>query len=525
MARFTWLMAVLGTLVAGCSGSGSPADDPPPPPPPTPPPPTFSVSGHVGGMIGSLTLENNGRSDLTVSNNGGFAFAGLATGTTYAITVATPPANQSCTVSNGTGTVGSADITNVDVSCSTIRTSPSGSLDSTFGSAGKVTTAFGGKNTAMAVQSDGKILMAGGSIFDFLLARYNADGSLDASFGVGGLVTTDIGGFTQEEARAVAVQDDGKIVVAGNVRVSEVRGGSLFDEFTFTLVRYNSDGSLDNSFGFGGTGKVKSTVVGRAFAVAVLNNPGVSDDKILLAGDDTLTANEDNFRLARFNADGSLDTTFGNSGSVVTDVTAGIDGAKNIVLQPDGKIVLSGAFSKSSGTAVERYTANGGPDGSFGTFGSVEIAGAFVGEGLALQGDGKLLLVGSKQVGVGNANVTQFEVRRLNVDGSVDDKFGSGGTVNAAFGTLDSAQSVAVQRDGRILVSGSADGFQFGVARYNDDGTLDAGFAASGKLTVNFFSLETSAETVAVLPDDKILLGGFASAGGPPGYALARINP
>jgi len=209
----------------------------------------------------------------------------------------------------------------------------------------------------------------------------------------------------------------------------------------------------------------------------------------------------------------------------VTDVTAGIDGAKNIVLMADDRIVLSGALSKGTGTGIERYTPDGRPDGSFGTSGSVEIAGAFDGEGLAMQSDGKLLLAGSKQVGVGNANVTQFELRRLNADGSVDDKFGSGGTVDTAFGTLDSAQSVAVQRDGKILVAGSADGFQFGLARYDDDGTLDAGFAASGKLKVAFFGLDASAESVAVLPDDKILLGGFANDGSRPGYALARINP
>jgi len=517
MARLTLLMAVLGASLTGCSGGGSSGGDPPGAPPP-PPPATFSVSGNVAGMTGSLTLENNGRNDLTVNANGPFAFGGLAAGTSFAITVATQPANQTCTVANGTGTVGSSNITNVSVTCSTIKTSTAGSLDTTFGSSGKATTAFGGKNTAMAVQADGKIVMAGGSILDFLLARYNADGTLDASFGTGGLFTTDVGGFTQEEARAVAVQGDGKILVAGNVRVSEVRGGTLFDEFTFALVRYNTDGSLDTTFG--GTGKVKSTVVGRAFAIAVR-----SDGKILLAGDDTLSAAEDNFRLARFNADGSLDTTFGSAGSVVTDVTAGIDGAKNIVLMADDRIVLSGALSKGTGTGIERYTPDGRPDGSFGTSGSVEIAGAFDGEGLAMQSDGKLLLVGSKQVGVGNANVTQFELRRLNADGSVDDKFGSGGTVDTVFGTLDSAQSVAVQRDGKILVGGSADGFQFGLARYNDAGTLDAGFAASGKLKVAFFGLDASAESVAVLPDDKILLGGFANDGSRPGYALARINP
>ena len=398
-------------------------------------------------------------------------------------------------------------------------TPPSSGLDPTFGSAGTVTTQFGGKNTAMALQADGKIVMAGGSIADFLLARYNADGGLDATFGAGGLVTTDIGGFTQEEARAVVVQPDGKIVVAGNVRISEVRGGTLFDEFDFTLVRYNADGSLDT--GFGAAGKARSSVLGRAFALALQ-----SDGKIVVAGDDALAAAVSNVKLARFKTDGSLDTSFGALGSVTTDVTPGVDGANNVVMQPDGKIVVSGAFSKSSATGVARYLSNGTPDGSFGTFGSVALDGAFVGDGLALQGDGKLVLVGSKQVGVGTANVTQFELRRLNADGSVDATFGSGGTVNTAFGTSqDAAQSVALQADGKILVSGTANGFRFGLARYNVDGTLDVGFAESGKLTIAFFGLGASAENVAVLPDGKILLGGFASDVRRPGYALARVNP
>jgi uncharacterized delta-60 repeat protein len=395
---------------------------------------------------------------------------------------------------------------------------PSTQLDSTFGSAGTVTTPFGGKNTAMALQPDGKIVMAGGSISDFQLARYNADGSLDAGFGTGGLVTTDIGGFTQEEARAVAVQPDGKIVVAGNVRVSEVRGGTLFDEFNFTLVRYNADGSLDSRFG--AAGKVKSSVLGRAFALAMQ-----SGGQIVVAGDDTLAAAVSNVKLARFNADGSLDTSFGSLGSVTTDVTAGVDGANNLVLQPDGKIVVSGSFSKSSATGVARYLSNGSPDGSFGAFGSVALDGAFVGEGLALQSDGKLVLVGSKQVGVGTANVTQFEVRRLNANGGVDVTFGNAGTVNTAFGTgQDSAAAVALQRDGKILVSGQSDAFKFALARYAADGTLDASFGTAGKLEVVFFGSRASAENIAIQPDGKVVLGGFADSGRP-GYALARLQP
>ena len=239
----------------------------------------------------------------------------------------------------------------------------------------------------------------------------------------------------------------------------------------------------------------------------------------------------DEVRLARFNADGSLDTSFG---PFTTDVTAGDDIAKNMVIQPDGAIVVSGSSEtfvngvSERFTGVARYQPSGSPDTTFGVFGSVELSGAFVGEGLAVQSDGKVVLVGRKQVGVGNANVTQFELRRLNADGSVDSTFGSGGTVNTVFGTSqDSAQSVTLQADGKILVSGQADGFRFGLARYNTDGTLDASFFAGGTLEVESFGLEASAENVLVQPDGKILLGGFASEilRQIPGYALARINP
>jgi uncharacterized delta-60 repeat protein len=400
---------------------------------------------------------------------------------------------------------------------------PPGGLDPGFGSAGKVITHFGGKNTAMALQDDGKVVMAGGSILDFLLARYNADGTLDESFGVGGLLTTDIDNFTQEEARAVAVQPDGKIIVAGNIRDSRVVGGTLSDKFFFTLVRYNADGSLDTSFNR--SGKLRSEVVGRAFAVALQ-----SDGKIVAAGDDatdTPVSSISNVRVARFNTDGSADTTFGDQGVLTTDTTAGdVDGATNIAIQPDGAIVISGEFSKSTGAGVARYLSNGTPDGNFGTAGTVDLSGAFVGEGLALQSDGKLVLVGSKPVGTGTA--AEFEIRRLNVDGSVDTSFGNGGTVNTVFGTSrDVAQSVVVQADGKIVAAGLANGFQFGVARYNTDGTPDANFFAGGILKITSFGIEASADTVLLQPDGKILLGGFVrdSGGAIPGYGLVRIDP
>src|SRR6266536_6144139 len=168
-----------------------------------------------------------------------------------------------------------------------------GALDPTFGIGGEVTTDFGGSDSAQAVaiQSDGKILAAGLSgAGDFALARYNADGSLDPSFGSGGKVTTDFGGF--DLALGVALQSDGKIVAAG-------QGGSSFD---FALARYNADGSLDTSFGSGGKVTTDFGVFDAATAVAIQR-----DGKIVATGS-TFSSGFQQFALARYNADGSLDT-------------------------------------------------------------------------------------------------------------------------------------------------------------------------------------------------------------------------
>ena len=155
----------------------------------------------------------------------------------------------------------------------------SGALDTSFGGVGKVSTAFGGDETAMALQADGKIVMAGGSANNFLLARYNADGSLDAGFGDGGLVTTDVGNGAADEARGVAIQSDGKIVVVGYVFASHIPGNPI--NFDFALVRYNTDGSLDTSFGDGGKVTTDFNGLGdRAFAVAIQ-----PDDKIVVVGE------------------------------------------------------------------------------------------------------------------------------------------------------------------------------------------------------------------------------------------------
>ena len=196
---------------------------------------------------------------------------------------------------------------------------PSG-LDTSFGVGGKADTterggpgtAFGGDRSSMALQADGKIVMVGGTFTDFILARFNADGSLDTGFGVGGKVTTDMGsGFRSEEAQAVAIQPDGRIVVVGYAAIDTAPPAPR-PPATFALARYNTDGSLDTSFGSGG--KVSGNVNGLAYAVRVQ-----ADGKIVVAGDvpfpSTNGIDFSDFTVARFNANGSLDLAFGTSGT------------------------------------------------------------------------------------------------------------------------------------------------------------------------------------------------------------------
>jgi uncharacterized delta-60 repeat protein len=225
----------------------------------------------------------------------------------------------------------------------TVTVSPrSGSLDTTFGESGKVTTTIGSGNSqalALGIQSGGKIVAAGrsysstGSKNDFALVRYNADGSLDTGFGTGGIVTTSIGsGY--DSAHALVIQSDGtpdfKIVVAGS--------SSNGSKYNFALARYNANGTLDTGFGTGG---VVTTALGSNWDAAY--GLGIqSDGKILAAGYSGNGSNYD-FALARYNENGSLDTGFGAAGIVTTPIGNDDDKALALSIQSTGEIVVAGS--------------------------------------------------------------------------------------------------------------------------------------------------------------------------------------
>ncbi|MFN9367078.1 MAG: delta-60 repeat domain-containing protein, partial [Planctomycetota bacterium] len=304
---------------------------------------------------------------------------------------------------------------------------------------GIVTTAIGtgsDQGWYTAVQADGKIVVGGwvhnGINNDVALVRYNADGSLDTSFGSGGMVTTAIG-TSSDQGYSVTVQADGKIVVGGYARI-----GSTDD---FALVRYNADGSLDTSFGTGG---MVTTAIGTSSDIAyrVTLQP---DGKIVVGGYARIGSTDD-FALVRYNANGTLDTSFGTGGMVTTAIGTGNEYAYSVPLLADGKIVVAG-YSNFD-IALVRYNADGSLDTSFGTGGKVTTAigtGTDIAYSVTLQADGKIVVGGYAAIG----STLDFALVRYNANGSLDTSFGTGGKVTTAIGTsTDIAYSVTVQADG-----------------------------------------------------------------------------
>jgi uncharacterized delta-60 repeat protein len=379
-----------------------------------------------------------------------------------------------------------------------IRTHADGALDTAFNSTGKVTTAIGSGNDvaqAVAFQSDGKIVVVGsshnGSNLDFALVRYNSDGTLDDAFdGNGGngngKVTTAIGSG-DDVARSVALQSDGKIVVAGTSH-----NGSNLD---FAIVRYLSDGTLDTSFN--STGKTTKDFRGAddyAYSVHVL-----ADGKIVVAGYNSTWLNYYDMTVARYNSDGTLDTTgFGSPNGYATAIFSSYSGALSSVIQPDGKIVLAGYSSSGSDNefAIARFNSNGSMDTDFDTDGKQVLSfGNYsdYGRSVVIQSDGKLVVTGYSY---DSAGIARIALARFNTNGSLDTSgFGTDGKVITAFSTAASALSSAIQTDGRILAVGwvmTGTNYDFGLVRYKTDGSVDdlSGYAcvATGVTDSDTFS-------------------------------------
>ena len=357
---------------------------------------------------------------------------------------------------------------------------------------------------ATVVQPDGKIVVAGythnGSNLDFVLVRYNADGTLDTGFGGGDGIVTQAIGAGDDEAYAVALQADGKILVAGRT----ANGGH--DDFA--LVRYLADGSLDTSFG-GGDGIV-TTDFGSGSSDQARSMVVQSDGRIVLGGKTNL-----DIAVARYLADGTLDTSFSGDGKHIVDVAGSNDEGLGLALQADGRIIQVGStfIGGNQDFAVLRYNTDGSLDTSFGGGDGIvttPIGTSYdIAHSVVVQRDGKIVVGGYYGVESFNNN---FAVVRYAADGSLDTTFGGGdGIATTDFGGVDVVWSLALQSDNKIVAAGGS-GVTAAVVRYAADGSLDTSFSGDGMLMLPLNSGSYFC-AMAVQSDGRIVLTGFTTSG------------
>ncbi|TYO98668.1 putative delta-60 repeat protein [Geothermobacter ehrlichii] len=512
------LIVALGILPTGCGSGGGV--------------PTFTVGGTVTGLDGTLVLQNNGKDSLTITADGTFTFASpQAIGSTCSVTIATQPPSQSCYVTNGSRTISDADVADIEVHCydsgtpdptfgtagvvvydnptQTLsywddwgcaittdttgrilvtgasyeshtltedmlawRYNPDGSLDSSFGSGGVVTDLGETANTvnrgvSVTVDANGRIVIMGtrrnfAGNLDLALWRYNANGVLDASFGNGGIVISDnaAGGNRDDAGYAGMIDSSGRILVAG---ASD--NGSDRD---LVVWRFREDGTPDLTFGNGGV-VVYDHAGGNLWGdqgVAIAED---ADGKILVTGYVDNGSNND-MALWRFNADGSLDASFGNSGVVVDDNAAGgndNDAGLGCALDLTGRILVTGwSMNGHDGDMVLwAFNGDGSPDMTFGNAGKVVFAGpdaslwGDIGNGLLVDANGRIVVVGA----IGRTSGPDMAVWRFNPDGTPDVTFGTGGVMvyDAAFdagGIDDVGWALTIDADGKLLVTGYSRG-------------------------------------------------------------------
>jgi uncharacterized delta-60 repeat protein len=403
-------------------------------------------------------------------------------------------------------------------------------LDPSFGDGGFVLTEFASpavvepshaRASAIGVQADGKLVAAGsfndqfGNNGGFALARYTAGGAPDGTFGADGRVITGFPGFTNVQGQAMTLLPDGGIVVGGTA-LSYATGD------VFALARYTADGVLDPSFGSGGR---VAEWLGNYTQGGVKALARQTDGKLVAVGTFDVAGSEA-IGVARYNANGSLDTTFDSDGLALISSFYYWErpSARAVVVQPDGRIVVAAGL-QSAEVVLVRLNADGSLDTSFDLDG---IARPRYGQpfALALQPDGKIIEAGQAYGGF------SVVVSRVNPDGTSDTSFAGDGTAEVNFLSFDpvavysAALSVQIQANGKIVAAGVGDGntLHMALVRFNPDGTPDLGFGTGGKvLTVPTGATGAQASAVALQADGRIVASGHAYlANGNQVFALAR---
>lgn len=400
--------------------------------------------------------------------------------------------------------------------------SQAGMLDPDFGEDGIVTRSIGPYNdeaNAMTIQPDGKIIIAGfsssGTDTDFALARFNSDGTIDYSFGVDGYSILNLGYF-YEIITDIALQTDGKIIVGGDTHNDA--------NYDFAIVRFNTNGIIDSTFGVDGIQSVDFGSEDGIRGIVIQE-----DDKIIAVGS-ALNGPMLDFAVARFTANGFPDNSFDGDGKLLTDLQGGNDTAFDVEVQADGKIVVVGQSQNEidyyDDFAIVRYKTDGTLDSTFNSNGIVikAISDDYdYATCVNLQTDQKILAAGRSNSGFSDYD---FAVLRINPDGTIDETFNEVGfKVDGKSGDREEANAMTIQQDGKILLGGGVEldsDFDMELLRFNTDGTEDFAFGASSSVITSINPYEDHITELQMTSEGKILAAGYTFNGESTDFALVR---
>jgi uncharacterized delta-60 repeat protein len=419
---------------------------------------------------------------------------------------------------------------------SIIRINSDGLPDPEFGTDGKVLIPVGPAadfGTALIIDANQKIVFAGYSFtqgisgHDYAIVRLNSDGSLDSTFSGDGITVIPVGEY-DDQATSVDIQEDGRIVVAGfsNNEPFEF-SDTLVD---FSAIRLNPDGSLDTSFGV--YGKIIIPAGRQADRVAdIAIQP---DGKILLAGE-AYNGTDSEFAVIRLNYNGSLDNTFDNDGKVLADIVTGPDHLSSMSLQNDGKILLAG--SGESDYLVVRLITDGSFDSSFANDGklTIDVGSMFdYANDITTDSSGKILAAGYSSTGPGRYGFSNdFSVVRLHPDGTPDSTFSEDGKliipIGPINGSIDEGKCITTDKTGSIYIAGSTalnlENVDFAVVKLNVNGIVDSTFSADGIQSFQVGNANDIATASAVLPEGKIIVGGYSQGIDGDDFSVLKLMP
>ena len=420
---------------------------------------------------------------------------------------------------------GESDLSGSRYDFALARYNINGSLDTSFDGDGRLTTQFNLNNSIardVLIEPDGKIIAAGYSNWasvDISAARYNPNGSLDTSWGVGKQQVNfnPSDNLRDDLASGVAQQADGKLVTVGRSSISSLN--------RFALTRHNTDGTLDT--GFGSAGKATSpSLVFSDYGESVAIDPATQ--KIIVGGYAWNGAGDYDFLLARYNTNGSLDTTFGTSGFKRRH-NSSEDYIHAIALMSDGDIVAVGRTGNIDIAVLRFDVATNDWDSAFGTSGLrvIHIAGLDYGTSVVIDANGKILIGGSSTPSSRDFTLLRLNPANGSFDTTFNTTGIVTTSINGS--NTDEIEAIAIQPDGKIVVSGfgntgAGNGDDFIVARYNTNGSLDTSFDFDGIQVTPFTSSSDVGNGVAIQADGKILASGYAFGGASYDYAFARYN-